>query len=108
MSAPVLHAAIPTLRIYDKDKVLEFYRDFLGCTVDWEHRFAGGMALHPSEHYGDGTPGTAVWIKVKNSRSLFEELHTKQARFARPGVDSDEATLTDPFGNMLRFDGSRN
>jgi catechol 2,3-dioxygenase-like lactoylglutathione lyase family enzyme len=119
MNAPVLHPAIPILRIYDKDKALEFYRDFLGCTVDWEHRFAadlplymqvsrGGMVLHLSEHYGDGTPGTAVWIKAENSRALFEELRAKQARFARPGVDSDEATLTDPFGNMLRFDGSRN
>lgn len=117
--APTLSAAIPILRIYDRDKALEFYCDFLGCTLDWEHRFAddlplymqvsrGGMVLHLSEHYGDGTPGSAVWIRTGNPRSLFAELLAKQTRFARPGVDKDEATLTDPFGNMLRFDGSRN
>ena len=119
MSAgPALAAAVPVLRIYDRAKALEFYCDFLGCTLDWEHRFAddlplymqvsrGGMILHLSEHYGDGTPGSVVWVKVTEPRALFAELLAKQARFARPGANKDEATLTDPFGNMIRFVGSR-
>ena len=109
---------IPVLRIYDVAKAMEFYVDFLGFTLDWEHRYApdlplyaqvsrSGLTLHLSEHYGDGTPGTVVWIKTSNPRAFFRELLDRQARFARPGVNNDEATLTDPFGNMLRFDGSR-
>lgn len=46
--------------------------DYLGCTVDWEHRFddlaplymqvsRGSLVLHLSEHYGDGTPGAVVY-----------------------------------------------
>lgn len=31
--------AIPTFRITDYDKAIEFYVDCLGFKVDWEHRF---------------------------------------------------------------------
>ena len=113
----VLRSAVPILRVYDWDRAREFYCDFLGCHVDWEHRHTpdlplymqvsrDDMVLHLSEHHGDGTPGTAVWIRTENPRALFAELAARQARFARPGVDEDAATLTDPFGNMLRFDGA--
>ena len=109
---------IPVLRIYDVAKAMEFYVDFLGFTLDWEHRFEpgtplyaqvsrSGLKLHLSEHYGDGTPGTVVWIKTGNPRAFFRELQAKRAKFARPGAEGDEATLTDPFGNRLCFDGSR-
>ena len=29
----------PILRIFDEAKAREFYVDFLGFKVDWEHRF---------------------------------------------------------------------
>jgi len=29
----------PILRIFDETKAREFYVDFLGFKVDWEHRF---------------------------------------------------------------------
>lgn len=117
MTEPVFQSAIPVLRIYDVAKALEFYVDFLGFSLDWDHRFApdlpfygqvsrAGAALHLSEHHGDGTPGTVVYLRTVNARAFFAELAAKQARFARPSADCDEATLTDPFGNMLRFDGS--
>lgn len=116
--AVVLHGGIPVLRIYDVPKAMAFYVDFLGFTLDWEHRFEpglplyaqvsrSGLKLHLSEHYGDGTPGSVVWIKTGNARALFAELLARQASFARPSPDSDEASITDPFGNVLRFDGSR-
>jgi catechol 2,3-dioxygenase-like lactoylglutathione lyase family enzyme len=115
---PVLHAAVPVLRIFDVAKAKEFYLDFLGFTLDWEHRFApdlplyaqvsrSGVRLHLSEHYGDGTPGSVVYIRVENIAALLRELHDKQARFARPDPAGEEAAITDPFGNVLRFDGSR-
>lgn len=113
-----LHGGIPVLRIYDVAKAKEFYLDFLGFALDWEHRFEpdlplyaqvsrSGLTLHLSEHYGDGTPGTVVYVRVENAPALFRELHAKQARFARPARDAVEASITDPFGNVLRFDGSR-
>jgi catechol 2,3-dioxygenase-like lactoylglutathione lyase family enzyme len=110
--------AIPILRVYDIPKALEFYVECLGFTLDWQHQFEpdmplymqvshGDLKLHLSEHYGDGTPGTAVYIRTTGARAFFARLKAKRARFARPGANHDEATLTDPFGNILRFDGSK-
>ena len=59
---------VPILRMFDEAKAKEFYVDFLGFAIDWEHRFESGaplymqvslgsFQLHVSEHYGDGTPG---------------------------------------------------
>ncbi len=30
---------IPIIRIFDEAKAREFYLEFLGMSVDWEHRF---------------------------------------------------------------------
>ena len=115
---PVFHPAIPVLRIFDVAKAKEFYVDFLGFTLDWEHRYEpglplyaqvsrSGVKLHLSEHYGDGTPGTVVYIRVDNISDFLQTLHGKQASFARPDPNAQEAAISDPFGNVLRFDGSR-
>ena len=37
----------PILRIFDEAKAKEFYVDFLGFKVDWEHRFEPGLPLYP-------------------------------------------------------------
>ncbi len=34
-----LSGITPILRIFDEAKAREFYVDFLGFSVDWEHRF---------------------------------------------------------------------
>jgi len=60
---------IPILRIFSIEKAREFYLDYAGFKVDWEHRVEptaplymqvsrDGLVLHLSEHYGDGSPGT--------------------------------------------------
>lgn len=65
----------PILRIFDEAKALAFYVDFLGFTVDWQHRFGddfplylqvsrGDCVLHLSEHHGDCTPGSALRIET--------------------------------------------
>ena len=70
-----LSRVTPILRIFDEAKAREFYLDFLGFKVDWEHRFEGnfpiymqvslgGCVLHLSEHYGDGSPGASIRIAV--------------------------------------------
>jgi catechol 2,3-dioxygenase-like lactoylglutathione lyase family enzyme len=114
-----LEPAVPVLRIYDVAKAKEFYVEFLGFKVDWEHRFddnaplylqvsRSGVKLHLSEHYGDGTPGTAVYIRGSDIAALAKELHDKGARFARPSPTDTAPKLTDPFGNVLRFDDASN
>jgi catechol 2,3-dioxygenase-like lactoylglutathione lyase family enzyme len=55
--------AVPVFRIFSLEKAREFYLDFLGFKVEWEHRFApdapvfmqvsrGGLAINLSEHHG--------------------------------------------------------
>jgi catechol 2,3-dioxygenase-like lactoylglutathione lyase family enzyme len=110
---------IPVLRIFDVAKAREFYLDFLGCQVDFEHRFhddaplfmqvsRDGMILRLSEHHGDGTPGTHITIEVTGVDDLHRELQAKKYRYMNPGVqDSEFGTrdlgVIDPFGNRLLF-----
>ena len=119
MTEVTLEPAVPVLRIYDVAKAKEFYVDFLGFEIDWEHRFdanapsylqvsRSGVKLHLSEHYGDGTPGTVVYIRGVNVAALSKELNGKGARFARPSPTGTSPKLTDPFGNVLRFDDAEN
>lgn len=114
-----LAAPIPVLRIFDIAKAYEFYRDYLGFTVDWEHRFGvdfplyvqlsqSSATVHVSEHHGDGTPGSVVWIAVDDIQALHVELAGKDYRYAKPGAPEDGPggpgfELADPFGNTLRF-----
>jgi hypothetical protein len=35
----------PILRIFDEVQASEFYVEFLGFTIDWEHRFEPGTPL---------------------------------------------------------------
>ena len=41
-----LEVAIPILRIFSVDKAKEFYVDFLGFKIDWEHRFGDNFPLY--------------------------------------------------------------
>lgn len=109
---------IPVLRMFDTDKAKEFYVTYLGMTLDWEHRFEpelplyfqvsrGDLVLHLSEHHGDGTPGTVVYVDTSDVARLHAELHAKQYAHLNPGLDTDEIGthmwVLDPFGNTLRF-----
>ena len=107
------------LRIFDEAKAKEFYIDYLGFKVDWEHRFEksmplylqvskGACVIHLSEHHGDGTPGTKIRIECDNVRAYHKELTSKNYNFLNPGINKlpwakQELCLTDPFGNNLIF-----
>ena len=108
----------PILRIFDEAKAKEFYVDFLGFKVDWEHRFEPGLplylqvsrgdcVLHLSEHYGDGSPGAALRIHVDALDNLHRELIGKAYKYARPGIEQmpwgRDMSVRDPFGNRLTF-----
>ena len=44
---------IPVLRMFDIRKAKEFYVDFLGFKVDWEHRFEPELPLYMQVSRGD-------------------------------------------------------
>lgn len=114
-----LGAAVPILRVQRFDDARPFYLDYLGFVIEWEHRFEAQMPLYVrlvrgaaqldlSEHHGDGTPGSAVWIPVADVTELHAELTRKHYPSMRPGVDRDAPggptiEVIDPSGNTVRF-----
>ena len=114
-----LGPVIPVLRMFDIRKAKEFYVDFLGFKVDWEHRFEpgfplymqvsrGGVRLHLSEHHGDGVPGSALYVYMTGIEEFHRELNDKKYRHMRPGIVEQEWRMremgvVDPFGNRIRF-----
>lgn len=109
----------PILRAFDEAKTREFYVDFLGFKVDWEHRFEADSplymqvskddcVLHLSEHHGDSCPGAAMRIEVDDIDALHKELSEKKYKNARPGIQDQswgtrDMTINDPYGNKLIF-----
>ncbi|WP_290688642.1 glyoxalase superfamily protein [Haematobacter sp. UBA3484] len=108
----------PIFRMFDEAKAREFYCDFLGFRVLFEHRFApgaplymgverGGFELHLSEHHGDATPGSTAFVETEGIRAFHRDLLNKQYRFNRPGLEEAPWGLlleaVDPFGNRIRF-----
>ena len=109
----------PILRIFDEAKAKEFYIDFLGFKIDWEHRFADDLPLymgiskddcllHLSGHFGDCCPGAAIRIETEDVDSYQQELIAKRYKHSRPGVHNQpwgtrEMAISDPFGNRLIF-----
>lgn len=114
-----LGRTIPILRIFDETKAKEFYLEFLGFRVDWEHRFEPGLplylqisrddcTLHLSEHHGDCSPGSAVRIETTDLESYRQQLLAQNYKYSRPGIQrmpwgSHDMTIADPFGNRLTF-----
>ena len=49
-----------------------------------------------------------VYIRGSNIAAFAKELHDRQARFARPSPTDKAPKITDPFGNVLRFDDATN
>lgn len=110
---------VPILRIFDVDKAQEFYLGWLGFTVDWEHRFGdkfplymqvsrGDLVLHLSEHHGDATPGSTVFVEMTGIEALHKQLSAADYRYNKPGLedvpwDARMVEVVDPFGNRIRF-----
>jgi len=109
---------VPIFRIFDERKAREFYVDFLGFEVAWEHRFEsdlplylevsrGSCVLHLSEHHGDCSPGAAMRIEVDDLDALHRELLEKGYAFVRPQIEQmpwgRDMSVKDPFGNRLTF-----
>ena len=111
---------IPILRIFHVEKAKEFYVDFLGFQVDWQHRFddaapvymqvsRAGLVLHLTEHHGDCCPGSTVFVRMTGLDEFHREITAKGYGYLRPGVEqtfygSKCMQVIDPFGNRIRFD----
>jgi catechol 2,3-dioxygenase-like lactoylglutathione lyase family enzyme len=109
--------AIPIFRILDLAKAKEFYVDFLGFSIDWEHRFGpdepiymqvskNGLVLHLSENNRFRTG--VSFVDAKGIEEFHSELLNKKSNYPLPGVlatpwNTKQLELEDPFGNLLRF-----
>lgn len=117
-AAVEFHAAIPVFRIFDKAMALEFYCDFLGFSLEWEHRlnetaptymavYREGLSIHLTEHHNDCCPGSSVFVWMSAVEEFYRELAAKGYRHFTSTMEmSHHATyfeMTDPFGNRLRF-----
>ena len=110
---------VPILRSYDEAKAREFYVDWLGFSVDWEHRFdpntplymqvsRDGIAFHISEHHGDGSPGSHVRVEIRGVREFYAELIARKYKNNRPDLERPdwggiEFTVIDPVNNRITF-----
>ena len=104
---------------FDEAKAREFYLDFLGFTLDWDHRFGpnmplymqvsrSGLQLHLSEHHGDASPGSTVFVWMEGIDALHAELIGRRYTYSKPGIEEDgpggrTLQVPDPFGNRIRF-----
>lgn len=110
--------AIPIIRSFDEAKAREFYLDFLGFSVEFEHRFEAdlplylgivrnGLHLHLSEHHGDASPGATVFVPMQGIEALRDELLAKRYGYGRPQIVEQGwgkvLEVYDPFGNRIRF-----
>ncbi|KPF94769.1 hypothetical protein IP86_21195 [Rhodopseudomonas sp. AAP120] len=109
----------PVLRIFDIAKAREFYLDYLGFRLDWEHRFEPDLplymqvsrddaVLHLSEHHGDCSPGAKLLLDTTGLRDYHAELAAKGYTYLRPGLETPPwggltMTVTDPFSNRIVF-----
>ena len=116
---PTLSRFIPVLRMFDVAKAREFYLDWLGFELRFEHRFEpdlplymglvrGPLELHLSEHHGDGSPGANLRIETTGIEALHAELSAKRYGYGRPGIETvpwgfRELSVHDPFGNRITF-----
>lgn len=116
--------AIPIIRIFDEAKAREFYLDFLGMNLDWQHRFEPGFPLymqvsrdnllfHLSEHSGDGTPGAKIFINTNALELLHKEITATAYKYNKPEITTASwgarvFEVTDPFSNRLMFNEDTN
>jgi catechol 2,3-dioxygenase-like lactoylglutathione lyase family enzyme len=89
---------VPILRIFSIEKAKEFYVDYLGFKIDWEHRYEenmplymqvsrGNLVLHLSEHHGDGSPGANLRVEMTGVEDFHREIAAKNYRYFRPGIE---------------------
>ncbi|MCD9461134.1 glyoxalase superfamily protein [Marinibactrum halimedae] len=113
--------AVPILRVMDVPTTKEFYGDFLGCQVDWEHYYEEGapvymqmsrnefvVQLSENNRYREGS---IIFVGVEGIEELHGELSQKHNLRQPPTIsltpwNTKQMEIFDPFGNLLRFNES--
>ncbi len=114
-----IEKTIPILRIFDYQKAVEFYVGWLDFKIVWEHHFEENtpvymevikddLTLHLSEHHGDATPGSKVFVWCTDLKAYHQQLIEKNYKYNRPGFeeafyDAWCVEVIDPFGNKISF-----
>ena len=114
-----LRSVVPVLRIFDVSKAREFYLDFLGFEISFEHRFEddlplymgvkrGDCILHLTEHHGDSCPSASIRVAVEGLEAFHKELTLKNYSYYRPEIQEvpwggKDMEVLDPFGNKITF-----
>lgn len=114
-------SVIPVFRVFDYAKTIEFYIDWLGFEIKWEHRpenspFYMQLAIRDvpielSEHHGDCTPGSCVsLVNFEGLEAYHQWLMKKDYKFMKPGLrkvewkpNTLELVVIDPFFNRIIF-----
>ena len=112
------------MRIFDEAKAKEFYLDFLGMKLDWEHRFEpgfpiymqvsrGNMVFHLSEHSGECSPGSKTFVNTNEFNKLHEEIISKTYKYNKPIITTAPwgarvFEVTDLFSNKVLFNEQGN
>lgn len=115
----MLQRSIPVLRMFDVEKTKAFYIDWLGFEIQFEHRFHEGapnyigikrddIEIHLSEHHGDCTPVSNVFMVCSAVEDLFNDIKSRPYKFYNPSLEktfynTNSFFLTDPSGNKLSF-----
>jgi hypothetical protein len=116
----------PIFRIFDYDKAVVHYVDWLGFKIDWQHQLEpnspyymqvslGDLVLHLSEHSGDCSPGAHIYIdNFVGLKEYHKKLIDKKYRYNRPGIGKSywvEGVTTmeviDPFRNIITFNENK-
>ncbi|MEM6525515.1 MAG: glyoxalase superfamily protein [Bacteroidota bacterium] len=109
---------IPTFRILDYKKAIDFYVHGLGFKIDWEHRFEphapiymqisrNGLTLHLSENKRFET-GVIVFVDCKRLNEFYSDLSNREnkIKLSKPektNWQTIQMEIEDPFGNLLRL-----
>jgi len=114
----MLLGTISMLRVAKARESQRFYCDKLGFEVSWEHDPGDSepvflevrrddVALHLSEHEGDGPPGVQVYDNVSDARALYDEFTGKGVEIAEAPAEAPWGELVfevrDPDGDILRI-----
>ncbi len=112
---------VPTFRITNYKKAIEFYIDLLGFSIDWEHRFGktepvymqiskNGLVLHLSENKRYKT-GVIIFVETKGIEKFRDSILNRKSKNQIPDIlttnwKTKQMEIEDPFENLLRFNES--
>ena len=114
----MLQSTISMLRVANARLSEKLFRDVFGFETTWEHDPGDGqpvfievvrdaVAIHLSEHEGDGPIGIQVYVNVSDAKALHDEFDSRGANITQPLQDSPWGHLifevNNLDGNTLRF-----